>query len=486
MVARFLKFWAASLVLSFIVVGNFVSYRENSYEYISRRVLNINMAVPRHRMLVSSKSIIDMVREARSKGVNAAVMAVNPRSLPRTTIKAIMQVAKDTRTPIIFELAASEMNVDPNAKLTAAYTGLTPQMLADIVNSIAAEIDMDVPFALHGDHITVSENTPKAKAAARALIEAEKAAGFTSFAIDASKLMIIDDAKLLTMLNAMTEEDLMRIPGIGSIVAGNILDHGDFSNLDELKDVEGIDEAKAEVIKTYLELKDIIDVTEELARIVPESAGLEVEVGEIGRKDPVTGQQELTKVIQTAVFIDALQLRGIHPDLLAINDGSAHGNAYDDQGRPIPKTTVDTGLIGEVSQEINPRGVDVAKHATTGSTEEIKRALAGLGVAKINVGTNWQNIVLKNLPREIIAKMEAWVWANFGSERNTVKNGRPVYNSDEQFIGQNIKFANKPLFRGEFGEVPADILQRIYDEAYQSASGFFRDFGSLGLVDIVE
>lgn len=425
--------------------------------------------------LVSSKSIIQILRES---GRPAVIMAVNPRSVPDEIIPAVLQAAEDYRVPIIFELAASEMNVNPDASLTAAYTGMTPAMLAEKVNYWVQKLGITIPYAIHGDHITVKKNTPEAIQAAKALIEAEVAAGFTSYAIDASFLMELDESKLVERLNAMTYEDLLLIPDLGEVLARRISTHGPFSSLEELKEIEGIGESLYQTIRTYLELKDNIDVTAELAKLIPEGAGLEVEVGEIGKVDPETGQQALTTVIEAVTFIKALHKRGIYPDMLAIHNGTAHGNAFDPDGNPIPQLGIDLQRTREIAEAIAPFGVGITQHGTTGTSMENLRLFGRSGIVKANVATNWQNIMWEHLPEEMKEKIIAWQWENLGEMRRK-------YSSDAEFLDKTRKYANKFILRGYFGKIPESALLAIFEEAYASAVEYFQAFEALYLLDNV-
>ena len=85
-------------------------------------------------------------------------------------------------------------------QLEGGYTGFTPQLYADTVIGYAQETKFTKPFFIHADHITVKSTAPEAIASARELIEAQLAAGYTSFAIDASFNELTDNITITTEL----------------------------------------------------------------------------------------------------------------------------------------------------------------------------------------------------------------------------------------------------------------------------------------------
>ena len=197
--------------------------------------------------LLNSKDILTVLKAAP-----VIVMACNTRI--KHVIPGIMRAAQELDAVVAFELARSECSLE------GGYTGFTPQLYAETVIGYAQETKFTKPFFIHADHITVKSTAPEAIASARELIEAQLAAGYTSFAIDAS----------------------------------------------------------------FNELPDNIQITTQLAQpIVKHNLGLEVEVGEIKS----TGQEaEITTVAEAVDFIKGLRDNGVYPDLLAINNGSKHGN----------------------------------------------------------------------------------------------------------------------------------------------------------------
>jgi len=229
---------------------------------------------------ISGKLIFDAVKDK-----NVIVMAVNIRI--QHCVRGVMEAAKEMDAAVLFEIAKSEIG----------YTDQQPDEFARVCKEVAKEVNINTPYCIHGDHITISENTPAAIAGAEDLIKKEIEAGFTSFAIDASHNFD---------LTAKTTKDQL---------SANIKITTHLAKL-----IEKLMKEKGKTRKDY---------------------GLEVEVGEIGKIDPKTGKQELTTVDEAVTFIKALHENGVYPDLLATNNGTVHGNVYDAEGNVIPLLGID-------------------------------------------------------------------------------------------------------------------------------------------------
>jgi len=319
--------------------------------------------------LLNGRDIFNAIRDKE-----IIMMACNVRI--KHVVPGIMKAAQELDAVIGFELAKSEGHID------GGYTGQTPQIYFDMLIDYAEKIGFEMPFFIHGDHITVQNTSDKEIMAAQALIEAELKTGYTSYAIDAS----------------------------------------------------------------FNEHEDNIHITADLAEIIMDSGwGLEVEVGEIKS----TGQTgEITTVEESRTFINALFDKGIKPNLLAINNGSKHGNYL--EGEEI---NIDLKRTGEIYEAIRAKGVRIAQHGITGTPLQVVGKFAEYGIRKGNVGTQWQNIAHEGLPKELMDQMKLWAKSE----------------------GKNIKMATKP-FKKEIDSIPASASSKIADEAYKEAYELLKAF----------
>jgi fructose-bisphosphate aldolase class II len=307
------------------------------------------------------------------------IMACNPRI--RHVIPGIMRAAQELDAVIAFELTATEGGLD------GGYTGQPPARFVQTILAYAEECRYTKPFFIHADHITVKTAAPADTAAAARLIEAQLAAGFTSFAIDAS----------------------------------------------------------------FNPLPDNIRIVSQLALPIIESGyALEVELGEV---TPVGSSSNLTTVSETEEFLAGLAARGIHPQLLAIDNGSKSGNYLDGQ-----LVNIDLERTGEIFQVARNFGLaGLVQHGITGTPLRLVGRLADYGIRKGNIGTLWQNVAHAGLPVDLMDAMRAW-------------------SRDE---GKDIKFASG-AFKSEIDGIPRENVDLIAAMAHSEAREFITAFHATG------
>ncbi len=352
------------------------------------------------------------------------IMAANTR-IVHGIARGIFRAAKTLRAAVIFELAKSESD------LKGGYTGLTPQDFSNAVRSIAKDVGFG-EWALHADHTTVKKGTEEEIKEVKRLIEAQIAAGYTSFAIDASFLFDLNEKTVLGQLQRN------------------------------------------------------IEVTTELATFIKDKMGgreygLEVEVGEIGKKDK--SGLVLTTVAEATTFIKALQKREIFPNVLAIANGSTHGNIYDEHGNLIEQVSINIERTVEIAKAIDPFKVRVAQHGITGTPLKFISTKFPKGlILKGNVGTFWQNIaweLFEIFEPELYEDIWNWTLNEYRDE--ATKKG--ITKNDELF-GTYSKFAIKE-FKDRIYSVSDETEHALEAKAYAEAMMFFKAFGALGTADKV-
>jgi len=365
---------------------------------------------------ISGKKIFNAL-----KNKDCIVLACNTRIIPGVA-RGIFRAAKDMDAALIMELARTECNQH------VGYTGLTPETLANKLLEVNKEIGHDV-WALHADHIGLKTGTKEEMDDTKGLIGMQIKSGFTSFAIDASHLFNFE---------GKTPEE---------------------------------------------ELKPNIDATIELGKFIMEKKGdndfgLEVEVGEIGRKDK--GGMVLTKPEEAVVYIKKLKEAGLDPDVIAIANGSTHGNVYDNEGKLIPLVSIDIERTKEIARALNDAGYDVkiAQHGITGTPLDlIKEKFPKGDIIKGNVATLFQNIVfdaLKKYHPELHKEMFGWVIEN-----------KPIEGKkSEEVFGKNGKYSVKVFFDKIYA-MSEKCKQEIEETTYTEAKNFIEAFNGKGTASIV-
>jgi fructose-bisphosphate aldolase class II len=356
------------------------------------------------------------------KDKNAIIMAANAR-ITVGVAEGIFRAAKDMDSAIIFEIARSESNLDKG------YTGLLPSDYAAKIQEAAEKVGFDM-WVLHADHISVKKGTPEDIEGTKKLIDAQINAGFTSFAIDASHLF--------------------------NFQGGNLRE----------------------------ELSKNINATTELAKYIKARMGnrpfgLEVEVGEIGRED--ASGKVLTKPDEAVTFIRALNENGIFPDLLAIANGSIHGNVYDEHGNMIEQVSIDIPQTKAIAKALRENKLDVriAQHGITGTPRELINTVFPKGdILKGNVATFWQNLfldLLKVYHPDLYKTIWDWTLNNF-KEKNPGK-------ANNEIFGKNVKNALKVFYDQIYG-IPQETIDTIEALAYAEARVFLKSFSSAGTASI--
>ncbi len=202
-------------------------------------------------------------------------------------------------------------------------------------------------------------------------------------------------------------------------------------------------------------IPDNIRITTDLAQpIIAAGIGLEVEVGEVG---PTGKEATLTTVEEATEFITGLNGNDIHPDMLAINNGSKHGNYL--EGEQI---FIDLERTGEIYNAIKGHGVVIAQHGITGTPLHLIGRFSDYGIRKGNVGTQWQNIAHEGLPQDLMDSMKKWAKDN----------------------GKNVKMATKP-FKSQIDGIPQADREKIANKAYEEAKTLIKAFKAEGTATMV-
>jgi fructose-bisphosphate aldolase class II len=307
---------------------------------------------------------------------------------------------------------------------------MTPADYYEEIVKAAHEIGHDV-YVVHADHISIKKGDEEDLRRTRELIGHQVDSGYTSFAIDASHLF----------------------------------------------DLKGQDLKE--------ELRENIRCTTEMACFIKERMGrkrfgLEVEVGEIGKTD--ASGRVLTSPEEAVTFLTSLKANGIDPNLLAIANGSAHGNTFDENGKLLPQVSIDLVRTRDVISAIKASGlkVGIAQHGITGTPRDLIAQHFPKGdILKGNVGTHWQNIffdTVKVFEPDLYRDMQEWTVSTYSAKEQ----GK----TPDLVFGKHCKNVFKP-FKDRAQRIGKDTEEALEAMAYAEALVYFKAFSSSGTAKYV-
>jgi len=237
---------------------------------------------------------------------------------------------------------------------------------------------IDRAHAAKGKAIAIAANGRNSFAIAGALLAAQKAnaAIIIEIAKSESTYCAINFQNIASVVNTLCNTLNITIP---------VAIHADHYTI---KGAEDIEKAKVEIPKMFkagmtsiaIDASHLPDAENllaciELVKVVPAWAGLEVEVGEI------KGKEGLSTVDEALFLIQGLNAYDIHPEWIALNNGTTHGIEVSGGGIQID-------LTGDIHKALAPYGVNGAQHGTSGNSfEKLRTIAAETNTTKANVAT---------------------------------------------------------------------------------------------------
>lgn len=199
---------------------------------------------------------------------------------------------------------------------------------------------------------------------------------------------------------------------------------------------------------SYLPLSQNLEATVEIAKpIVDEGFGLEVEVGEIKKGG-------ISEVGESVYFAQRLSEEGVQPQLLAINNGSKHGHYGEGEWPHINlRRTYD---IACVVKQYGFSGI--AQHGTSGTNKQILYQFPEHEIKKANVATEFQDVIVKNLPDSLREELESWA-----EENDTA-----------------VKYGHK-VFKERLMNIDKRYKKKIFNKTFEKAKQFLIAFNADGL-----
>ena len=214
----------------------------------------------------------------------------------------------------------------------------------------------------------------------------------------------------------------------------------------------------------------------EINPFIPKWAGLECEVGEI------KGDIGLSTPEDALFLVQGLNAHDIHPDWIALNNGTTHGIQASNAG-------IHVELTAKVHQAIKPYGLSGAQHGTSGNSSDRLREIAQYtNTTKANVATALQmvswgvkiddygNAELDadgNLVKVPGRGMSEELWAEMQAE------GKAQNLKAGDYKKFNLEYENKIL--GQAREIRERMAKDVEDFVYRLLTDVFSAQGSAQL-----
>jgi fructose-bisphosphate aldolase, class II len=154
------------------------------------------------------------------------IMGCNTRI--KHVVPGIMRAAEELDAIVAFELTATEGGLD------GGYTGQTPGQFVKSLVEYAEICHFSKPFIIHADHITIKDSSDHELDAAKELIQVQLAAGYSSFALDASFSPISENVRILSELVPMLQTHHVGL----EVELGEVTPVGRDSSLTTIEDAE--------------------------------------------------------------------------------------------------------------------------------------------------------------------------------------------------------------------------------------------------------
>jgi len=216
---------------------------------------------------------------------------------------------------------------------------------------------------------------------------------------------------------------------------------------------------------------------------IPSWAGYETEVGEIKGKAGLSTSEE------ALYLIEGLNAHDIHPDWIALNNGTTHGIEESDAGIQVPLTV-------EIHTALAPYNISGAQHGTSGnSAERLSQIARQTHTTKANVATALQMLTWG-------VKVNEYGNAMLDQDGNFVK--VPGNGVTEELWAEMVAYANeKGLKKGNYKKLnlpfetrlraqPAEVRQRmakaVEDFVYWLLTDVFnaQDTATMGIQAILD
>jgi len=204
----------------------------------------------------------------------------------------------------------------------------------------------------------------------------------------------------------------------------------------------------------------------ELSPLVPAYAGYETEVGEI------EGASGLSTPAEALFLIKGLNAHDIHPDWIALNNGTTHGIEASGTG-------IQVDLTATIHKALAPYGLSGAQHGTSGNDSTRLRAIAAqTATTKANVATALQmvgwGVAVNDYGNAIRDAAGRLVKTPGQGVPDDLWAAMVAYADEKGLKAGDYKKLNKPFENKLLGQ-PAPVRARMVEAVADFVAGLLRD-----------
>ena len=438
--------------------------------------------------------------EVTEQGRQAVTMATNirtPLSLP-----GIIEAAIQTGSVVVFQQAMTELGYT----WPEGYDPGNAHKFVEMVSEVCTRYGF-LNYVPKGDHVTVRVDKAflQDEAAQQTVLELfqeilgeqDVEAREAKFAAALDNEQYMQDANVVNAMAAIKKAyDLLK----AEVDAGMTIFALDAS---------------------FMPMRLNIVITAFLAGFIPEDCSIEAEVGEIGGErnstiadalELITGirYEEIVKTdLQTGALYSELVTDergepvvkyrgkglldyGVHPQKIAINNGTQHGLNYDADGNLID-TKMNLIETAAIARELEKYRITIVQHGVTGTPLENLPTLRAAGITEAHVGTHWQLIMWETLVSlsegrpELVALVDDMINTlieKYGGNYNVSDRETALEKDLERLIGKELKRI-LGQYKSRLALLPDDVKAAMTVATRESAVDYFKTFKSEGTAQLV-
>lgn len=226
--------------------------------------------------------------------------------------------------------------------------------------------------------------------------------------------------------------------------------------------------------------KDNYEMTAELTKYIRglQPPGITVsiggEIGHIGGKN--SSVEDFEAFMEGYKNIIGNEMAGIAK--VSVQTGTSHGGIPDENGKVI-EVPIDFNVLKSISESARSKYqiAGPVQHGASTLPEKMFSEFVKNDTVEVHLATELMNIMMDNLPKDLLSKMEAWTMENCTEEREENWNDKQfVYKLRKKSVGQ---------FKKECWSLPEEDRKKIREALGEKLRFLFESFNITGTAHTV-